>query len=120
MSPEDVDPFDGEGREFRSISTALGLERLGLSVIEAAPGEQLPLQYHYHDEQEEAFFVVDGTLHVETPERKFVVQEGDLFVVEPSNPQRAFNPADADESVEVLAVGAPSVDDVNRYEPDDN
>ncbi len=90
-----------------------------MNRFDAEPGEQLPLAYHYHDEQEEAFYVLSGTLHVETPERTFVVPAGDLFAVEPGNPQRAYNPEDADEAVEVLAIGAPPVrDDVHAYDPD--
>jgi hypothetical protein len=39
-------------------------------------------------------------------------------VVEPGSPQRAHNPDDADESVRILAIGAPSADDAQPYEPD--
>jgi len=74
--------------------------------------------YHYHDEQVEAFLLVEGTLHVETPEGALTVPEEQVFLVEPGNPHRAFNPSDADAPVRVLAIGAPSVEDHHPYEPD--
>jgi len=117
VDPDDVDPVEDRPSETRSISDAIGLEEVGLRVYEAQPGEQLPLAYHYHDHQEEAFYVLDGSLHVETPQEEFVVERGEMFVVEPENPHRAFNPEDAKENARVLAIGAPSVDDVHAYEP---
>lgn len=35
----------------------------------------------------------------------------------PGSPQRAFNPDSADGPVRVLAIGAPSVDDAQKYDP---
>lgn len=117
VDPSDVDSLSDRPVDARSISDAAGLENVGLRIYTADPGEQLPLAYHLHDEQEEAFFVVEGTLHVETPDEEFVVEEGTAFVAEPGSPHRAFNPADATETIRVLAVGAPSVDDASPYEP---
>lgn len=117
VDPADVEPFDTSGRDFRSIGRAIGMETLGISHVVAAPGEQIPLRYHSHERQEEAFYVVSGVLHVETPDGEFVVDEGSLFVVEPGSPHRANNPERADAPVEVLAVGAPATDDVRPYEP---
>jgi hypothetical protein len=48
------------------------------------------------------------------------VPADDLFVVDPESPQRAYNPADADGPVTVLAIGAPPADgDAVAYDPDD-
>lgn len=117
VDPADVEPMPDRDATARSVSNHVGLETLGLRVYSAAPGEQVPLVYHYHDEQEEAFYVLEGELHVETPDREYVVPAGRLFVVEPGRPHRAFNPGDASGTVEVLAIGAPSVDDGHAYEP---
>jgi mannose-6-phosphate isomerase-like protein (cupin superfamily) len=100
----------------RSISDAAGLDRLALHRYEVDPGEAIPLAYHYHDEQEEVFYVLAGTLAVETPERTYEVGPDEAFVVEPESPQRAHNPESADERVEVLVAGAPVVDDVHAYD----
>jgi len=42
---------------------------------------------------------------VETPNETYEVPADDLFVVDPESPQRAYNPADADSPVTVLAIG---------------
>ena len=117
IDPSTLDEYDDRPASVRSLSDAAGLEVLGLRVYRAAPGQQLPLAYHVHEEQEEAFYVLEGELHVETPEETYVVPEGRAFVVGPGNPHRAHNPEDADADVEVLAMGAPSGDDVSAYEP---
>lgn len=57
VDPADVEPYDGNAREFRSIGAAVGLENLGVSHVEAAPGGQITLEYHAHEEEEEVFFV---------------------------------------------------------------
>ncbi|WP_435334218.1 cupin domain-containing protein [Haloarchaeobius sp. TZWWS8] len=103
----------------RSISGAADLANVAFNRYEVDPGEQVPFVYHVHDEQEELFYVLDGTLAVETPEGEYTVESDEVFVAEPDSPHRAYNPADADEPVCLLAVGAPVVDDAHAYDPDD-
>jgi mannose-6-phosphate isomerase-like protein (cupin superfamily) len=103
----------------RRLSEPAGLSQMAINRFSAAPGEQLPLAYHAHETQEEAFYVLSGTLAVETPDEEYTVETGDLFAVDPASPQRAYNPADASESVEVLAIGAPPVSgDATAYDPE--
>ncbi len=122
IDPSTLEQLDDRDADVRSVSEAAGLttrdDKLGLRVYEAAPGEMIPLAYHFHDEQVEAFYVISGELHVETPEQEYTVPEGQVFLVEPESPHRSFNPEDADGPVKVLAIGAPSVDDAHAYEPD--
>lgn len=117
VDPSGLSPAPDRPCEKRSISDAAGLSELGCHVYEVAPGEQIPLAYHVHEEQEEVFYVLSGTLSVDTPEGSYAVEAGTAFVVEPGSPQRAYNDADADETVRTLVVGAPAVDDVAPYEP---
>ncbi|MFB6127292.1 MAG: cupin domain-containing protein [Halolamina sp.] len=117
VDPDSVEPVPDRPCELRRIGEAAGLDGVALNRFVAEPGEQIPLAYHYHDEQEEVFYVVSGTLAVETPERTYEIPAGDLFAVEPGSPQRAHNPADADEPVTVLALGVPNVSgEVHPYE----
>lgn len=102
----------------RPIGEAAGLETMAANRYDADPGEQLPLAYHYHDDQEELFYVLSGTLSVETPDGEYTIDEDEVFVVEPDSPHRAYNAEGAEEAVSVLAVGAPPIDDVHPYEPD--
>jgi mannose-6-phosphate isomerase-like protein (cupin superfamily) len=110
VDAEDVPLTEGRPCELRRLGTAAELSNVAINRFRAEPGEQLPLTYHYHEEQEEAFYVLSGTLRVETPEETFEVDADELFAVDPESPQRAYNPEDATEDVVVLAVGAPAVD----------
>lgn len=123
IDPAEVDPMEGRSAEAVPVGEEAGLTRrddkLGLRLYVADPGEQLPMQYHYHDEQVEAFYVLEGCLHVETPAGEHVVETDQVFVVEPGSPHRAFNPPDADGAARVLAIGAPSLQDAHAYDPDE-
>lgn len=117
----DLDQWDDRPTDVRSLSVAAGYDyqdsKLGLRTYELAPGEQSGLSYHYHDEQVEAFYVLEGTLYVQTPDKEYVVETDQVLFVDPGSPQRAYNPKEADSSVRVLAIGAPSVDDAHSYDP---
>ncbi|WP_255148818.1 cupin domain-containing protein [Halorarius halobius] len=121
VDPDDLGQWDDRPTDVRSLSVAAGYDYqdspLGLRVYELAPGEQSGLRYHYHDEQVEVFYILDGRLHVETPEEEYVVETDHALFVDPGSPQRAYNPDDADAPVRVLAIGAPSVDDAHTYDP---
>lgn len=123
VDPADGDQYDDRPADVRSLTAPAGYEhgdsKLGARVYELQPGQQCGLAYHSHDEQVELFYVLSGTLHVETPERTYAVEPDQALVVGPGSPQRAHNPEDADAPVRLLAVGAPSVDDAQPYEPDD-
>ncbi|MDF9747344.1 cupin domain-containing protein [Natrinema salsiterrestre] len=117
VDPDDLERVDERPCDLRRLSEAAGMDNVAINRFDAKPGEQLPLAYHVHDTQEEAFLVLSGTLHVETPEGELVVPEGSMFAAQPESPHRAYNPDDAEEPVSVVAIGAPSVDDVAPYEP---
>ena len=112
-----VEPEADRPCECRKLSEPGGLEHTAINRFRAEPGEQLPLAYHYHETQQEAFYVLSGSLAVETPEETYEIATDDLFVVDPESPQRAYNPADADGPVTVLAIGAPpAADDAVAYD----
>jgi len=113
-----VEPEPERPSTCRKLADPAGLDELALNRFRAAPGEQVPLAYHYHETQQEAFYVLSGTLVVETPDERYTVETDELFVVDPGSPQRAHNPETADTAVELLAIGAPPVaDDAVVYEP---
>ena len=124
IDPDELDQWDDRPTDVRSLSVAAGYDYqdspLGLRVYELAPGEQSGLRYHYHDEQVEVFYVLEGTLHVDTPDDTYVVEADQALFVDPGSPQRAFNPDDADTVARILAIGAPSVDDAHTYDPADD
>lgn len=116
VDPDDIEPTPDRPSVQRAISDAVSLEHVAVNRYEAEPGEAIPLAYHYHDDQEELFYVLSGTLAVETPEGDYEVGPDEVFVVEPDSPQYARAAGDAGETTRVLVVGAPRVDDVHPYE----
>lgn len=121
IDPEDVEPMKDRSAQALPITEAAGFERrnakLGIRLYHAAPGEQLPLAYHLHREQVEAFYVISGPLVVETPEEAYTVETDQTFIAEPGSPHLAYNPESARSAIKVLAIGAPSVDDAERFDP---
>lgn len=104
--------------ERRSISEAADLSNLGLHEFHVAPGEDIPLAMHYHDDQEEVLYVIEGALSAETPDGDYEIPAGSAWVVEPDSPHRAYVAEDAANNARVLAIGAPKVDDVHAYDPE--
>jgi uncharacterized cupin superfamily protein len=115
----EIEPTPDRPSVQRSVSDAAGLENVAVNRYEVEPGEAIPLAYHYHEEQEEVFYVLSGVLTVETPDETYAVGADEAFVVEPDSPQRAHVPESADERAVALVVGAPAVDDVHAYEGDE-
>lgn len=119
VDPDALDATPEYPCDRRSIAEAAGLSTLAAAVYELAPGEGLAQEYHYHEQREELFYVLSGTLHVETPECEFEVPAGSVFVVEPESPIRPYNPESADGQVRVFGVGAPQYDIGRAHEPDE-
>ncbi|OVE86402.1 cupin domain-containing protein [Natronolimnobius baerhuensis] len=117
IDPADLEPEPDRPSEMRYISEAAGMERMGLRLYRVEPGEEIPLSgLHYHDEQEEVFYVLEGTLSVETPTKTYHVERGQFFVAEPEHPHRAHNAPDADGDARVLGMGAPPQSDGHSVE----
>lgn len=118
VDPEDLDRAPDRPSDMRYVSEAASLSNLGLREYRVEPGEDIPLVgLHYHDQQEEAFYVVEGTLAVETPDEDYTVEAGQFFVAEPESPHRAHVPSGA-EPVRAIGIGAPPVSDGHNYEPE--
>ncbi len=118
VDPADIDATEEFPCDRRSIAEATGLSTVAAAVYELVPGDQLARTYHYHEQREELFYVLEGTLAVETPDREYEVSAGSVFVATPNSPIRPYNPAAAERAVRVLGVGAPQYDIGQPYEPD--
>ena len=53
----------GEGRGFRKIRRALGVEEFGVNAVVMPPG--IESGFHFHEKQEELYFVHAGTVEIE-------------------------------------------------------
>ena len=95
----------GSGYGFRKVRQALGVEAFGVNVIVMPPGYEG--FFHYHDTQDELYFVHAGTARVEVGEETREVGPGGLFHVSSTTPRRVSN-GGADDLV-VLVVGGKDV-----------
>ena len=91
----------GSGPGFRKIRGALGVTAFGINAIVLPPGHDGFL--HYHDTQDELYFVHRGRVTVEVENETRELGEGGFFHVESTTPRKVSNPF-ADEAV-VLAIG---------------
>ncbi|MFB6232893.1 MAG: cupin domain-containing protein [Haloarculaceae archaeon] len=118
VDPDDLAATEEYPCDRRSVADAADLSTVAAAVYELAPGQQLARTYHYHEHREELFYVLAGTLAVETPEEEYEVPAGSVFVATPNSPIRPYNPASAVEDVRVFGVGAPQYDVGRAYDPE--
>ena len=92
----------------RPISEALETTDVGIVYYELEPGESLSGGLvHRHNDQEEVFYVLSGTVTFEIGEerRRTTVGEGEVVRIPPGEFQKGLN--DSDEPVVAVALGAP-------------
>ena len=90
------------------LSTELGVEAFNFNVAVLDPEERLSQNhFHYHENQQELFFVVDGRCRVETCEKGFEmgVDEAIVFEKGTAGAHVLYNPFG--ESCKLIAVGWP-------------
>jgi mannose-6-phosphate isomerase-like protein (cupin superfamily) len=92
----------GDTHGFRKVRTALGVTAFGVNGIVMPPGYEGFL--HFHDTQDEIYFVHRGRARVEVGGETREVGEGGLIHVESTTPRRVSNASDTDDLV-LLVVG---------------
>ena len=91
----------GEGPGFRKVRSALGVTAFGVNGVVYPPGH--PGIHHYHDTQDELYFVHAGTARVEVEGEDRLLGPGGMIHVSSTTPRRVSN-GGADDLV-VLVVG---------------
>jgi len=91
----------GEGYGFRKVRQALGVTAFGINVIVYPPGHEGFA--HYHDVQDELYFVHRGTARFEVGDEERVLGPGGLCHVESTTPRKVSNAGDDD--LVLLVVG---------------
>jgi mannose-6-phosphate isomerase-like protein (cupin superfamily) len=91
----------GNGPGFRKIRSALGVTAFGINGIVMPPGHDGFL--HFHDTQDELYFVHRGRVEVEVEGETRVVSAGGLFHVSSTTPRKVSNPFE--EEAVLLAIG---------------
>ena len=92
----------GEGFGFRKVRAALGVTAFGVNAIVYPPG-YVGFK-HWHDEQDELYFVHRGRARVEVGNEVRELGEGGLVHVESTTPRLLSNASDSEDLV-LLVVG---------------
>ncbi|ELZ07742.1 cupin domain-containing protein [Natrinema thermotolerans] len=100
----EVNPMDVHSVR-RPISDALGFTDFAMNYFELEPGESFSGGMHTHHDQEEVFYVQEGTATFDTEAGEVIVDEGEVIRFEPGDFQTGYN--DTDEQVVGFAFGAP-------------
>jgi quercetin dioxygenase-like cupin family protein len=91
----------GNGPGFRKIRSALGVTAFGVNAIVLPPGSAN--RRHYHDEQEEVYFLHAGRVEMEFGDGATqVLEPGGVARVDPSTVRRLRNVGDGDAVVVVV------------------
>jgi quercetin dioxygenase-like cupin family protein len=91
----------GDGYGFRKIRKALGVEAFGVNAIVYPPRYEGP--EHFHDTQDELYFVHRGRIRVDVDGELRELGEGGLFHASSTTRRRISNAGDEDAIV--LVVG---------------
>lgn len=85
----------GEGYGFRKVRKGLGVEAFGVNAIVMPPGYETA--FHFHDVQDELYFVYHGTLEMEFGDGSTqALPEGTFAHVDAHTPRRLRNVGDGD------------------------
>jgi mannose-6-phosphate isomerase-like protein (cupin superfamily) len=98
----DIDAI-GEGPGFRKVRRALGVTAFGVNAIVLRPG--IETGFHYHDRQEELYFVHRGKIEMEFGDgSREELAEGAFARVDPPTVRKIRNRGDVD-AVYVIVGG---------------
>lgn len=89
----------------KHVTEPLNLADFALNYFELAPGDSFSGGLHTHMNQEEAFYIIEGTATFETMDDTVVVTANGLVRFAPGEYQEGRNESDA--RVRAIALGAP-------------
>jgi uncharacterized cupin superfamily protein len=105
VSLDDLDRRMGPAADKRLLSRTLGTDHVAVNYYELEEGDSFAFGYHRHPDQEEVFYVIEGTVTFETEDGEVVVGPDEAVRFAPGEWQRGRN--EGDERVVALAIGAP-------------
>ncbi|MFB6096792.1 MAG: cupin domain-containing protein [Haloferacaceae archaeon] len=114
VSVDDVSSHRSTASAKRPLGEALGVEGFALNHYVLQPGESFSTNLHTHLDQEEVFYVLEGTATFETDDGEFELSAGELVRFAPGEYQHGYN--DGDRRVVGLALGAPRESEDGRIE----
>jgi len=92
----------GDGYGFRKVRGALRVTAFGVNAIVYPPAYEG--FHHYHDTQDELYFVHQGTARVEVGGEERILEPGGFVHVESTTPRKISNASDTEDLV-LLVVG---------------
>jgi uncharacterized cupin superfamily protein len=92
----------GDDYGFRKVRRALGVTAFGVNALVLPPG--FPGFHHWHDNQDELYFVHRGRARVEIGDEVHELGEGGLLHVESTTRRTVSNASDSEDLV-LLVVG---------------
>jgi mannose-6-phosphate isomerase-like protein (cupin superfamily) len=108
----------GEGEGFRKVRAALGVTAFGVNAVVYPPG--FDGFEHYHDTQDELYFVHRGRVRVEVGGEARDLGEGGLFHAESTTPRKVSNPFDEEAVLLIVGGSGGYVErDGHMVDPDD-
>jgi uncharacterized cupin superfamily protein len=110
MERIDIDDVDSaflgdQDVDRRGLTDHLNASDLAINYYRLEPGEAFSGGMHTHLDQEEVFYVVDGTATFETPDDELEVGPHEAIRFAPGDYQQGRN--ESDDDVIALALGAP-------------
>src|SRR6266498_3030730 len=93
----------GEGPGFRKVRQALGVTAFGVNAIVFPPGFEG--FNHYHERQDELYFVHSGRARVEVGGETRELGPGGLVHVESTTPRKVSNASESDDLILVVIGG---------------
>jgi mannose-6-phosphate isomerase-like protein (cupin superfamily) len=93
----------GDGYGFRKVRKALGVTAFGVNAVVSPPGYEGFL--HYHDTQDELYFVHRGTARVEVEGEVRELGPGGVVHVESTTPRRLSNASESEDLVLFIVGG---------------
>ncbi len=94
----------GEGPGFRKIRKALGVTAFGVNAIVLPPTYETGS--HYHEQQEELYFLHSGRIELEFGDGStHALEPGGLAWVDAATVRKVRNPSDSEEAVYVVIGG---------------
>lgn len=105
-SLDDIEPVPDKPGKRYEVSPALELSGYNFNVVKLAGGERLPESgLHYHEAQEEFFYLASGRCRVEVEHGSFDLDEDGMAVFPAGVAQCVHNPFD--EPCKLIAIGYP-------------
>lgn len=102
---DEIGSLFGPAAVKRPVSDELGTSDVAMNYYELDPGDSFAFGYHRHHDQEEVFYILEGTVTFETEDDSFRAQAGEFVRFAPGEFQRGVN--ESDSRVVGLALGAP-------------